>query len=303
MNDQIKAIEIELTNRCNAGCPMCTRTNNQQVLANPSTITYAGFKKILPPETIAHLNQLKFCGNLGDPALCKDVLKIHQYVVDINPQIRLIFSSNGGIRSEEFWGTLSKYYINNPESVAYFCVDGLEDTNHIYRVGVSWSKVMKNMKAFVAGGGNAEWVYIVFFHNEHQIDKARRLAGEIGILFTTKMSARFDGVNPKNGIYPATDPQYRVDDLQQRGELRCVSQLRSELYIDSFGRLFPCCWTATKGYIDNNSLYHRSIYDVYRDFQLQLGTFEPTCSDRCTGSKIHVLERRGERQLQKMFWV
>ena len=113
---------------------MCTRTNNSFVLKNPSDINYTSFKKFIPPDIVSTLEQIKFCGNLGDPALCKDTLKIHQYIADHNPNIRQMFSTNGGIRSEEFWRSLSKYYRNNPSSSVQFCIDGLEDTNHIYRV-------------------------------------------------------------------------------------------------------------------------------------------------------------------------
>ena len=109
----IKSIHFELSNRCNAACPMCTRTNNPSVLKNPSDITYTAFKKFIPPEILKNLEQIKFCGNLGDPALCKDTLKIHEYIAKHNPNIRLMFSTNGGIRSEEFWHNLSNYYITN----------------------------------------------------------------------------------------------------------------------------------------------------------------------------------------------
>ena len=41
---------------------------------------------------------------------------------------------------------------------------------------------MRNVRAFVeAGGGNAEWDFIVFRHNEHQVEQARMLAdGPLG---------------------------------------------------------------------------------------------------------------------------
>lgn len=302
MTNHIKSIHFELSNRCNASCPMCTRTNNPSVLNNPSDITYTSFKKFITPEILENLEQIKFCGNLGDPALCKDTLKIHEYITKHNPNIRLIFSTNGGIRSEEFWHSLSKYYITNPNSLTQFCIDGLSDTNHIYRVGVKWQKVMKNLQAFISGGGKAVWMFIPFFHNEHQVEKARELAKELGIDFIVKASARFDGVNKRNGIYPPTDPQYRADEFQTEGELKCVSKLRSEVYVDSFGRLFPCCWTATRDHIQNNSLHERDLYTIYNEFESSMGSYVPVCAERCTGSKIHVLEKDGQRELQKIFW-
>ena len=51
-------------------------------------------------------------------------------------------------------------------------LDGLEDTNHIYRRYTDWSKIERNAKTFLNAGGKGSWVFIVFKHNEHQVDEA-----------------------------------------------------------------------------------------------------------------------------------
>ena len=124
----------------------------------------------------------------------------------------------------------------------------------------------------------------------------------MGATFVVKSSARFDGTNKRNGIYPPTDPQYRVDDYQVNGDLKCVSKIRSEVFIDSWGRLFPCCWTATRDHIKNNSLHENTLYSIYNQFYPDMGNYIPVCAERCTGSKIHVLEKNGQKELQKVFW-
>ena len=43
-----------------------------------------------------------------------------------------------------------------------FSVDGLEETNHLYRQGVKWEHVERNMKAFINAGGRARWDYLIF---------------------------------------------------------------------------------------------------------------------------------------------
>ena len=74
----------------------------------------------------------------------------------------------------------------------HFGIDGLEDTNHLYRVNVKWKKVMENVKAFVENGGNAIWDYIVFRHNEHQVEQAREFSNKIGFKkFLVKKTGRF----------------------------------------------------------------------------------------------------------------
>ena len=65
-----------------------------------------------------------------------------------------------------------------------FSVDGLEDTNHLYRINAKWKSVMMGMKAMGSLPKDRkpilEWKYLVFPYNEHQVPKARQLAMDIG---------------------------------------------------------------------------------------------------------------------------
>ena len=67
-----------------------------------------------------------------------------------------------------------------------FSVDGLEDTNHIYRRGVKWEKLITNMRAYSATGAYAVWEWLVFEHNQHQVEEARALAKELNFQFIVK---------------------------------------------------------------------------------------------------------------------
>ena len=63
-----------------------------------------------------------------------------------------------------------------------FSIDGLEDTNHLYRQDVEWDKIMERAKKFIGAGGRAEWKFIIFRHNQHQVEEARSLSKELGSL-------------------------------------------------------------------------------------------------------------------------
>ena len=39
---------------------------------------------------------------------------------------------------------------------------------------------MTNVKSFIQAGGEAHWEFLVFKHNEHQVEEARNLAREMG---------------------------------------------------------------------------------------------------------------------------
>ena len=92
--------------------------------------------------------------------------------------------------------------ICKPGDFAVFSVDGLEDTNHIYLRNTIFSKIMKNADAFISAGGIAHWDYIVFRHNEHQVESARTLALSMGFQeFYTKVTRRF-AIVPNTGLEP-----------------------------------------------------------------------------------------------------
>ena len=54
--DELSQLHVELTNACNAACPMCVRFHNNSPLARPDLeigqITAEKFKNYFPPEII-----------------------------------------------------------------------------------------------------------------------------------------------------------------------------------------------------------------------------------------------------------
>lgn len=320
LTNGIEAIELEVTARCNAKCPMCSRTNNPDILSNQGELTLSDIKSFFDPEFIKSLKQVKFCGNYGDPIIAKDLVPIHEYFYTHNPRIKFILSTNGGIRSKSFWTSIAKYYKDESTgSYMQWHIDGLEDTNHIYRIGVKWSKVIDNAKTFLEAGGIGAWFFIPFFHNEHQIEEAELLSNSMGFKeFVIKVSARFADfkkpfVYEGGRIYPPTADRFNIEKLQVKGDLICVSEARKEIYIDAWGKLWPCCWTASKSRKTNwdldNSLFNRSIRDILDDINYNKWINElysdscSICHQRCTGSKIHIIDIGGIQTPQKDMWL
>jgi hypothetical protein len=192
---ELSQIHVELTNACNAACPMCQRFLYGSTLTRPDLeleqITLEKFKKYFPPEIIKKTNLILFCGTQGDPCMAKDFYEICQYISDTSETTAVRVNTNGGMRNAEWWEKVGKLFGEHTEQVLShwvmtFSIDGLEDTNHIYRRNVKWSKLMENVKAFIAGNGankRTSWDYLIFEHNEHQIEEARKLAHDIGFQY------------------------------------------------------------------------------------------------------------------------
>ncbi|MDE3084782.1 MAG: radical SAM protein, partial [Verrucomicrobiota bacterium] len=150
-------------------------------------LTRADIEKIFVPSLLADLDNLKICGNYGDGASAPDAIDSFRFLKSRKATLQIKLHSNGGLRDSDWWRQLAKTI-----DLCVFGIDGLEDTNHLYRRGVSWSKLMQNVEAFIEAGGTAEWQYLIFKHNEHQVEEARALAASLGFKeFVTKRTHRF----------------------------------------------------------------------------------------------------------------
>jgi MoaA/NifB/PqqE/SkfB family radical SAM enzyme len=186
--EELSQIHVELTNACNAACPMCARFHCNSPLVRPDLvieqITIEKFKKYFPPEVINKLEIVLFCGVHGDPGMAKDLYEICEYIAETNPQCAVRMNTNGGMRKPEFWAKMGKLFSNQRKDhrrwELTWSIDGLEDTNHIYRRNVEWKSVISNAQAFIDAGGFAAWDYLIFRHNEHQIDEAIALSKKMG---------------------------------------------------------------------------------------------------------------------------
>lgn len=277
---ELKQIHLEITNNCQASCPMCSR-NHHGGLDNPwltvNNWTLKDYKTIITEEVLLQVESLYFCGNYGDPLMNKDLLEMCRYSVEVNPNIGIRIHTNGSIQNTKWWAELATVLPKNHAVV--FGVDGLEDTNHIYRIGTVFSKIMDNAQAFINAGGIADWAFIAFKHNEHQVEDARTLSTQLGFRsFTKKNSSRFMltkefPVYDKEGntiytLMPATESKIVFIDkkvidsykqIAKASEIVCVAQNNKEVYIDAHKKLFPCCFIAATPYnyyVPNNEITH-----------------------------------------------
>ena len=255
----MKQIHVEASTYCNARCPLCPRS------------VYGYKVEGVYPEVHLQLDKFKEClaqfpereyvyfnGNLGDPMMNPNILELA-----LATGCRTSITTNGSIGSKNTWQQLAK---NNIE--VRFSIDGLEDTNHLYRQDVEWNKIMDRVKWFIDAGGIAEWKFIVFRHNMHQVEEARQLSKTLGFV-------SFDIVDHARNYGPALDregnvthwilphnedkkptPPYNVKagvELYKKSsrnfqveervyEISCNHEVYSEVYIDAQGRIGPCCY-------------------------------------------------------------
>lgn len=316
---EVKQLFVELSSHCNAGCPMCTRhisgTNQLRDTVVLSSIRLPQWQKVLDQLQQTYLD-IQFSGCLGDPCMSPDFFEIVRATHDRGYGYQVV--TNGSIGAPKKWAELGKIARDDRHEV-HFSIDGLEDTNHLYRIGIEWKKIMANAKAFLDAGGYAVWKFIIFEHNEHQVEEARALAKEMGFakfetVITTRNQLRFKDkkvkveaqTKKKQDLIPMINAVDKSDELFQKNyvenlnkDVVCDAKKKSRLYIDSQFNLWPCMYLGTggstfKGFYDIipsednwNSLDHHEMDEILdHEFirGLDEGNWCSMCYKQCSGA-------------------
>lgn len=286
----IRVVHLEITQACQAACPMCDRNENggkdNKHITN-AELSLKDCKKIFSPSFIKQLTTMYMCGNLGDPIIAKDTLEVFRYFRKHNPNMWLSMNTNAGARDTTWWTELANIY--NGKGAVIFSIDGLEDTNHLYRQNVKWNIVENSIRSFISAGGRARWDYIIFEHNQHQVDQAEQLSKEWGCeKFTKKKTARFFSSAKHSGKEehqaqnrkgtetillrkPKIEFQNSVVSKEQElitqfgsmikyydnCTIDCKVAKEGNIFITAEGLLMPCCWTAGRMYKWWHEDYHK----------------------------------------------
>lgn len=260
----IREVHLEISTLCNAACPQCPRNFNGYPHNDgypELSMTLDQAKKIFQPPFLRQLTRILINGNFGDIVMNPESINIIEYFKEHNPNLKIVISTNGGARNREFWRSLAKL-----DARVMFCIDGLEDTHHLYRQNTSWARVIENAKSFIGAGGWAIWKMIKFQHNSHQIDACRALSKQLGFSdFQLFDQGRDTGpVFDKNGNLThvlgnyqgetdfkvmfvdwrseqQTIDRYKLD--KQVTKVSCETIEKRSIYVAANGDVFPCCWT------------------------------------------------------------
>jgi len=148
--EDLEDIHLEVTNNCQASCPMCIR-NYHGGIKNPllklTDWSVEDFKQILSVEVLKQVKGFYFCGNFGDPIINNDLIEMIDYAANINPNLNIRIHTNGSARTQSWWKKLA--FALPKEHKVIFAIDGLADTHSLYRIGTSFEKIIENAKAFI----------------------------------------------------------------------------------------------------------------------------------------------------------
>jgi organic radical activating enzyme len=245
------SFHIEPTSKCTLECPLCDRT-----------WFYETFKKRnLHEINVDHIvkfvgvnAQVSMCGNNGDPIYHSKFLELCKKFKDNNCSLHI--HTNGSAKTKAWWQNL-KNILTKGDYIT-FALDGLEDTNHLYRKNAKWDSIMTAVKTLKDNDFKIIWQFIPFKHNQHQIHDAKNLSKVLGfdefkLLPSDRWLGNKDLMPDKEyvGIYHEHQKSVLVDANYESGmsPVCLENDLPSDdLYIDAEGDFYPCCWMGTYRY-------------------------------------------------------
>lgn len=272
--DSISQVEIELTTRCNASCPQCARNfyggrewPNLPIVDLPLEVLQRIENSLKP------LTHIRLCGTYGDPCIHPRFLEVVEWLQSVS-NAAITINTNGAMHRESWWKKLGTML--RPIDKVFFGIDGLEDTHSLHRRGTSFTKVIRNLKALNSTGAQTVWSYLVFEHNQHQVEEAREMSKAIGCAnFAVKSTSRFMDKTHKlvdqipvqdrkdrviYWIKPTTDSRYvntgydviksipNYPEYLKTNEIRCQMKHTGLISISAEGYALPCGYLLDRFY-------------------------------------------------------
>ncbi|NQY99623.1 MAG: radical SAM protein [Bdellovibrionales bacterium] len=208
---------------------------------------------------LSGLRSVLFNGRFGDPLVHPEIVDFVRHLRFLKPDLLISIYTNGSLRDSEVWRELGN--LIGGRGQIYFAIDGLEDTNSMYRQKTSWGKIMSSAKAFIEGGGRAIWSYLIFDHNSHQVAEAKELAEKLGFQgFEARKTSRFKGQDSfkyidVSGFEKELRPpgensdRYEYHDQYLNNQpaklnIDCDFRSHKKLFVSAFGRLWPCSYVS-----------------------------------------------------------
>lgn len=197
-------INVDLSYICPLQCPFCARQRDdaKEKIRESEDIPLENFVKLTKK-----FKRIALVGTYSDPIYHSNFLEILR-VMSRTESVRFFISTNGTRKKPDWW---KEAFALSKSNISWtFGLDGTDqETANIYRVNTRYEEVMDVMKLGVSMDVDVRWQFIVFRHNEHQIEIAKEIAKENGINLLIVASSWWNKEKmEKYQIFPPSNPEY-----------------------------------------------------------------------------------------------
>ncbi len=276
-------VMVEPTNICNLKCPMCPAIVGKRVL-HKGQLSLPHFKALMD-EIGPFVFQVQFW-NQGEPFINKAFLDMVRYAK--TKGVMTITSTNGHfIPTDE----KAEEVVQSGLDQIIFSMDGTnQETYEKYRVGGDFKLVIESLRRLSEARIRLkskrpliELQFIVFKHNQDEIDEIIRLAKEFkldrlsfktAMVYTTEQAETFLSDDQKEAVYRLE--QDKVE--RKNGVPNWCNRLWLNSTVNWDGTVVPCCFDVDSDYIFDtlfeNGASFRTIWKnaAYQRFRRQVIT-------------------------------
>ncbi|HOU69624.1 MAG TPA: radical SAM protein [Paludibacteraceae bacterium] len=241
------SISVEPTNCCNLSCPECI-TGSGRLKRKKGALSFTDFSRLMDevsPDLI-HL----FLYFQGEPMLNADFVKMVRYAK--SKGLFVATSTNGHFLTDRMCEELVHSGIDH----VIISLDGVQSSSYsVYRRQGDFERVKNGISRLVETRKRSsrypliELQFVVFRHNESEIDDFKSLAKSLGVDFATLKSAQIYNLDsPSSEILPPLNEKYsRYEKVGSHYRLKtkkhksCWRQW-SACIVTCDGLVSPCCY-------------------------------------------------------------
>jgi len=246
-------LNIESGNICNLRCPLCPTGAGEPGLKK-GFMQFQLFKMVFEQlkDKLRAINLYSW----GEPLLNNNLISIINYVKSSNPRIRITTSTNLNVKDKKL---LEDLLVSGIDEIIVSCDGSTAQIYEKYRVGGDFTLVMENLKFMlgkkkqIKSNTRIIWNFLVFKHNEQELEMARQLAKEMGVDFRAglmRTSMKDEILKPHNETiqrdleWIPDNPLYSAYDKEKLLPKKIIKSCRKpwqEITLNWNGEIFPCC--------------------------------------------------------------
>jgi len=237
-------IRLEASSICQLRCPVCPtgQRKTRDSVCGSGRLSFADFKRLLDQNKFVHEVELS---NWGEVFLNRDLPAILEYAFSRDVKVTI---ANGANLNHASDAVLEMLVRTGVEELVVALDGATSETYGKYRIRGNFDRVITNVKkinSFKERYGSERprliWQFIIFGHNENEIDAARTMARSLNMVFSPKLNAVPDYSPVINAAKVRSSSGLREVSAGEDWGLGMCSQLWLSPQINWDGKILGCC--------------------------------------------------------------